>query len=235
MAGTVQSGADTFGGSLGLEGNGGAGGNGGNGGNGGDGGQPSEVPYALGKAGKGGAGGNGGQGGTGEQGGNGGNAGNGGNGGKSTTNGGGGAAGTPGAGGAVDGLPGNAGGMGTSAAIVPDAGQTGPSGGDTLFQDIPAVQLVVSTQPSSSVTAGAATGFVVEAEDADGELDPGFSGGVTVALATDPGETSLGGMLTVDAVNGLATFADLVLDKAAAGYSLTASRRGTHERHDQRV
>ena len=46
-----------------------------------------------------------------------------------------------------------------------------------------ATQLVVTTQPSSVVTAGNGFGFVVSAEDANGNIDPNFNGNVTLALA----------------------------------------------------
>jgi hypothetical protein len=46
---------------------------------------------------------------------------------------------------------------------------------------------------------------------------------VTVALGANPGGDTLGGTLTVNAIGGVATFTNLVLDQAASGYTLVAS------------
>ena len=46
---------------------------------------------------------------------------------------------------------------------------------------------------------------------------------VTLALGANSGGATLGGTTTVAAVNGIATFANLTLDKAGAGYTLVAT------------
>ena len=46
---------------------------------------------------------------------------------------------------------------------------------------------------------------------------------VTIALGSNPGSATLSGTTTVQAVNGVATFSNLSLDKAGAGYTLTAT------------
>jgi subtilase family serine protease len=46
---------------------------------------------------------------------------------------------------------------------------------------------------------------------------------VTLSLGNNPAGGQLGGTLTQNAVNGVATFADLTLDQAASGYTLVAS------------
>ena len=46
---------------------------------------------------------------------------------------------------------------------------------------------------------------------------------ITVALSDNPGNATLAGTLTATAVQGVATFADLVLNSAAAGYTLRAT------------
>ena len=46
---------------------------------------------------------------------------------------------------------------------------------------------------------------------------------VTLALSTNPSGATLSGTTTVAAVNGIAIFGDLTLDKAGAGYTLTAT------------
>ena len=87
-----------------------------------------------------------------------------------------------------------------------------------------ATQLAFVTQPTTSV-AGAviAPPVVVEARDAQGTLVPTFTGNVTIAVGNNPGGASLSGTVTVAAVGGQATFPDLSLDKAGAGYTLQAA------------
>lgn len=92
--------------------------------------------------------------------------------------------------------------------------------------------LIVSSEPSSSLAeivfdnppGGAQSGgplgpVTVRLQDADGFPAVGFNGPVTLSLV---GDGSLGGTLTVNAVNGTATFADLVLTGAGA-HQLSAS------------
>ena len=45
--------------------------------------------------------------------------------------------------------------------------------------------------------------------DPYGNVDPTFNGSVTLALASNPGSATLGGTVTVNAINGVATFAGL--------------------------
>ncbi len=87
-------------------------------------------------------------------------------------------------------------------------------------------QLVVATAPPNTVTAGAGFGLTIDAETGSGAVDPTFNGTVTLTLATNPGGATFGGTLTATAVNGVATFAGLTLDKAGGGYTLTATAGG---------
>ncbi len=89
-----------------------------------------------------------------------------------------------------------------------------------------ATQLVVTTPPPGSVVSGAPFGFVVDAEDASGNTDMTFSGSVTVTIAANPGGATLSGPVTVSAVNGVATFSGLSLDKAGSGYTLEVDSSG---------
>ena len=50
-----------------------------------------------------------------------------------------------------------------------------------------ATQLLITSEPPATVTAGAGFGFTVTAEDANGNVATGFSGSETVALAGNPG------------------------------------------------
>jgi streptogramin lyase len=85
---------------------------------------------------------------------------------------------------------------------------------------------VVKQQPPSSLTAGSPFGLTVQAEDSSGNLDSSFNGTVTVALANNPGVTTLGGPLSVTASGGVATFSGLSLTRAAIGYTLLVSASG---------
>ena len=86
-----------------------------------------------------------------------------------------------------------------------------------------ATQLLITTQPASTVTAGAGFGFTVTAEDAEGNVATGFTGSETVALASNPGSSTLGGTLTVSAASGVASFSGLTLNKVGSGYTLAAT------------
>ena len=88
--------------------------------------------------------------------------------------------------------------------------------------------VVVTTQPPATVIAGSSFGLTVTAEDSSGNVDTSFNGTVTVALATNPEGGTLGGTLSVTATNGVATFSDLTLDKAATGYTLLVSGTGLY-------
>jgi len=85
-------------------------------------------------------------------------------------------------------------------------------------------QLAFSVQPSTS-TAGQALSPAIEVEvrDGAGNLVPGARNAVTLAFAANPGGGTLAGTKTVTAVNGIASFSGLWIDKAAAGYTLTAT------------
>ncbi len=84
-------------------------------------------------------------------------------------------------------------------------------------------QLVISSPPPGSVVAGFGFGLSVTALDAQGNVLTSFNGPVTLTLANNPGYGNLGGPVTVQAVNGVATFYGLWLNKAGSGYTLTAS------------
>jgi hypothetical protein len=66
----------------------------------------------------------------------------------------------------------------------------------------------------------------VVAQDATGATVSSFSGTITVALGTNPSGGTLAGTTTVAAVNGVATFANLSIDRAGNGYTLQATSSG---------
>jgi len=82
-----------------------------------------------------------------------------------------------------------------------------------------ALQLAVVGQPSS-VTAGSPFSLTVNVEDAGGNVDASYTGPVTVSLVGTSGV--LGGNLTVDAVDGVATFPGLSITTAGV-YAITVS------------
>ena len=90
-----------------------------------------------------------------------------------------------------------------------------------------ATQLVFATQPSTTIAGHQITPAVkVRAVDALGNLVPGFTGNVSIAIAVNPGGGTLGGTTPVAAVGGVATFTDLIINKTGAGYALSASASG---------
>src|SRR5213079_3150969 len=99
----------------------------------------------------------------------------------------------------------------------------------TAFDIIPGTttQLAFTVQPSNTVAGAAISPAVqVSALDAAGNPVPSFTGSVTVALGSNPGGSTLGGTTTVAAVNGVASFSPLTLDKTGTGYALTATAAG---------
>jgi hypothetical protein len=90
-----------------------------------------------------------------------------------------------------------------------------------------ATTLRFTVQPST-VTAGSAIAPPVQvtAHDAFGNTATDFTGTVTVALGANPGGATLSGTATATAAAGVATFSNLILDKSASGYTLTASAAG---------
>ena len=87
-------------------------------------------------------------------------------------------------------------------------------------------RLAIAVQPPASVTTGAGFNLKVNVETAGNALDATYNGNVTVALATNPGSSTLGGTLTVQAVSGVATFSGLTLNNAGTGYTFTVSADG---------
>ena len=92
-------------------------------------------------------------------------------------------------------------------------------------------QLVVTQPPPASITAGSTVSLTVTAEDSTGKPITSFNGTVTVALGDDTNdccEGALGGVLSVAAIAGVATFSGLTLPLNEAGsfFSLYTSGGG---------
>ncbi|UCG87756.1 MAG: hypothetical protein JSW71_04195, partial [Gemmatimonadota bacterium] len=88
-------------------------------------------------------------------------------------------------------------------------------------------QLQFLTQPGIAI-AGEAIEPPIEVGiyDASGNLLTAASASVTISLGANPTSGTLSGTLTVDAVDGVATFDDLWIDKSGTGYRLMASATG---------
>ncbi len=83
-----------------------------------------------------------------------------------------------------------------------------------------AVQLVLTTEPPATVGTGDGFQVVVDAEDSFGFVNLSYTGDATVALISNPGGATLGGVLTVSFDAGIATFNGLTLNVADDGYLL---------------
>src|SRR5439155_1482812 len=111
---------------------------------------------------------------------------------------------------------------------------TASASGFTLVTSTPfdifpvtAKQLAFTVQPSNTVAGAAISPAVqVTALDPAGNPVPSFTGSVTVALGSNAGGSTLSGTTTVAAVNGVAAFVDLSLNKTGTGYWLTATASG---------
>jgi hypothetical protein len=82
--------------------------------------------------------------------------------------------------------------------------------------------------PPSNAVAGTVIVPPVQvcAIDGFGNVDTTFTGVVTMALGSNPGGGTLSGTLSKAAVRGCASFSDLSIDKAGAGYALSAFTTG---------
>lgn len=88
-----------------------------------------------------------------------------------------------------------------------------------------ASQLAFSVQPRNAFVAGAPT-VLIAVQDASGNTVQSATTSITVAIGTNRSGGTLSGTTTVSAVNGVATFGDLSIDKAGTGYRFIASAAG---------
>ncbi len=89
-------------------------------------------------------------------------------------------------------------------------------------------QIAFNVQPTTTNIGAAITPAVtVEVRDAlNNVITTDNTTQITVAIGTNPGGGTLGGTLTQTVVNGVATFADLTIDRVGVGYTLAASSSG---------
>ena len=96
-----------------------------------------------------------------------------------------------------------------------------------VMPDVCWSHLVFTSQPNSAAVGAVITPpLQVCALDGSGNVAVWFVGDVTAALSSNPSGGTLSGTLTRAAVNGCATFADLSIDTAGAGYTLSAVHGG---------
>ena len=110
------------------------------------------------------------------------------------------------------------------------ASATGLSGATSTAFNVTAgtaSKLVFSVQPSNAAAGASITPAVtVTIEDASGNTVTTATNTVTIAIGTNPASGTLGGTLAVAAVNGVATFSSLSINKVGTGYTITANATG---------
>jgi hypothetical protein len=91
----------------------------------------------------------------------------------------------------------------------------------------PVTHLEFTVQPTNTATGAVITPavFITPLDDL-GTPDSDFTGAVTLAIGINPAAGTLSGTLTRASVPGGASFDDLSIDKAGAGYTLVASATG---------
>jgi alpha-tubulin suppressor-like RCC1 family protein len=118
-------------------------------------------------------------------------------------------------------------GVGEGSATISAVGH-GEPGSATLGVNTPvgtvADRVVFTVDPTSN-TAGEAFPQAIEAviQDAGGVIVSDARVAVTLSIGTNPGGGTLSGTVTVNSVNGVASFSGLSIDKVGAGYTLGAA------------
>ena len=108
------------------------------------------------------------------------------------------------------------------------SGLTGAtSGAFDVGAALPASVLVFSIQPASSVAGDPLSPAIqVEIRNANGERVRTARDAVTLSFGANPGSGTLSGTKTVNAIDGIASFTGLSINRAATGYTLAASASG---------
>jgi hypothetical protein len=83
--------------------------------------------------------------------------------------------------------------------------------------------LVVTAQPPATVTAGIPFSLAVAADNPDGSVNKSFQGPISLTLQGGSAGAALDGTLTVNAVNGVASFSGLTLNLPATAYTIAAT------------
>jgi hypothetical protein len=113
-------------------------------------------------------------------------------------------------------------------AVFTNAAGTATSSAVTLTVTPAAADHLVFLQQPTDTAAGQTMGAVlVEVVDAFGNVETSDnSDTITLSIGTNPSGGTLSGTLTLTVVNGVATFTDLSIDLAGAGYTLHATTGG---------
>ena len=96
----------------------------------------------------------------------------------------------------------------------------------TLTVRADSVSYINFTQTPTSVVANSQFSVTVTALDNFGNVATSYSGSVSVSIAIGVAGATLSGTTTVSAVNGVATFTDLAIDKPGTNYQLEAFGTG---------
>jgi len=92
----------------------------------------------------------------------------------------------------------------------------------TIFVPIPTSLAFVQQPTSTATTFPIAPPVTVAVQDQNGTTIANSTAAVTVGIQSNPGNASLAGTTTVNAVNGIATFSNLSIATIANGYTLSA-------------
>jgi MYXO-CTERM domain-containing protein len=130
--------------------------------------------------------------------------------------------------GVANGVPITFGTKGTQSITATDTVNAAIKGsGSTSVTAGPATGLAFTVQPANAVAGSSISPAVqVGMVDQFGNTLTTGANSITLALGANPGSATLSGTTTATAVNGVATFSNLSLDKVALGYTLTASSTG---------
>lgn len=113
---------------------------------------------------------------------------------------------------------------GASCSVVMDQARTVIG---NFAADAPATQLAFVGQPSAVQVGNVIKPAVqVAVQDAAGQTVGSRSDAITLSIAANPGSATLGGTVTRNAENGVATFSDLTLNQVGNNYTLTAAAAG---------
>ena len=89
------------------------------------------------------------------------------------------------------------------------------------------IRVVFLTEPSDAAANAPIAGSIdIGIVDGTGTVRNDATAAVTIAIGTNPGGATLSGTSSVNAVNGIASFTGLSLDKAGTGYTLVAGSAG---------
>jgi len=118
----------------------------------------------------------------------------------------------------------SAGGTGYTLSATSGSLTLATSSGFDIGAILPAFQLAFSIQPASAIAGDALSPAVqVEIRDQSGALVTTARDPVTIAFAANPGAGTLTGTKTVNAINGVASFTGLWINKTGTAYTLAAN------------